>query len=59
MLTELHLRKRNTPDEMVTSYYKDVLEVARKLNIKINEKERPLSPTDFYFDDGELSLIHI
>lgn len=56
MLNELHLRKRNTPDEMVTSYYKDVLEVARKLNIKINEKERPLSPTDFYFDDGDKIL---
>lgn len=56
MLNEIHLRKRSTPDEMVTSYYKDVLEVAKKMNIKVDEKEKPLSSTDFYFDEGDKIL---
>ena len=53
MINELHLRKRGTPDEIFTSYYTDVLEVAKKKSIRFNIKEKPLMPNTYYFDEGD------
>ena len=30
MLSEMHLRRKSTPDEMVDSFYSDVIEIAKK-----------------------------
>ena len=53
MINELHLRKRGTPDEIFTSYYTDVLEIAKKKSIRFNIKEKPLLPNTYYFDEGD------
>jgi len=53
MINEIHLRRRGTPDEMVSSFYADVLEVAKKKKIPHNKKEKPLFSNQFYFDDGD------
>ena len=53
MISEIHLRKRGTPDDIFNSYYTDVLEVAKKKSIKFNIKSKPLMPNTFYFDAGD------
>ena len=53
MLNELHLVKKGNPDEIFNSYYADVLEVAKKKKIAYDNKEKPLFPHSFYFDEGD------
>jgi len=53
MLNELHLTKKGNPDEIFNSYYADVLEVAKKKKIAYDNKEKPLFPHSFYFDEGD------
>jgi len=54
MLNEIHLRRRSTPDEMVDSYFADVIEIASKRRLKFNKKQKPLFEQEFYFDEKDL-----
>jgi len=56
MLNEIHLRRRSTPDEMVDSYYADVIEIAKERRFKFNKKQKPLFENEFYFDDKDLVI---
>jgi len=53
MINELHLTKVGNPDEIFSSYYADVLEVAKKKKIDYDSKEKPLFTNQFYFDEGD------
>lgn len=53
MINEIHLRRRGTPDELVGSFYADLIEVAKKRKISYKKKEKPLFSNQFYFDDGD------
>ena len=53
MINELTLAKQGNPDEIFSSYYADVLEVAKKKKIAFDSKEKPLFTNTFYFDEGD------
>jgi len=53
MINELTLAKQGNPDEIFSSYYADVLEVAKKKSITYDSKEKPLFTNQFYFDEGD------
>ena len=59
MLSEMHLRRKSSPDEMVDSFYSDVIEIAKKRNYEFNENEKPLLENEFYFDDKDIVLFSI
>ena len=59
MLSEMHLRRKSTPDEMVDSFYSDVIEIAKKRNYEFNECEKPLLENEFYFDDKDIVLFSL
>jgi hypothetical protein len=53
MLNELTLTKQSNPDEIFSSYYADVLEVAKKKSIAYDSKEKPLFTNTFNYDEGD------